>query len=59
LDETGLLPEVLPEIVAMKGVQQPPQFHPEGDVWIHTRLMIEQLPAGVPPTLAWAYSCMT
>src|SRR5467141_852275 len=53
LDETGLLPEVLPEIVAMKGVQQPPQFHPEGDVWVHTRLMIEQLPAGVPPTLAW------
>src|SRR6266403_107873 len=53
LDETGVLPEVLPEIVAMKGIQQPPQFHPEGDVWIHTRLMIEQLPAGVPPTLAW------
>jgi poly(A) polymerase len=53
LDETGLLCEVLPEIAAMKGVQQPPQFHPEGDVWIHTRLMIEQLPAGTSPTLAW------
>jgi len=37
----------------MKSVEQPPQFHPEGDVWIHTRLMIEQLPAGAPPTLAW------
>jgi poly(A) polymerase len=53
LDETGLLREVLPEIAAMKGVEQPPQFHPEGDVWIHTRLMIEQLPAGTSPTLAW------
>jgi poly(A) polymerase len=53
LDDTGLLCEVLPEIVAMKGVEQPPEFHPEGDVWIHTRLMIEQLPAGTSPTLAW------
>jgi len=53
LDETGLLREVLPEIAAMKGVEQPPQFHPEGDVWIHTRTMIEQLPAGKSPTLAW------
>ena len=53
LDETGLLREVLPEIAAMKGVEQPPQFHPEGDVWIHTRLMMAELPAGVSPTLAW------
>lgn len=53
LDETGLLPFVLPEIAAMKGVQQPPQYHPEGDVWTHTLLMIEQLPAGIPATLAW------
>jgi poly(A) polymerase len=53
LDQTRLLPQVLPEIAAMKGVQQPSQFHPEGDVWIHTRLMIEQLPAGASPTLAW------
>ena len=53
LDETGLLQAVLPEIAAMKGVEQPPQYHPEGDVWIHTRLMIEQLPSGCPPTLAW------
>jgi poly(A) polymerase len=53
LDETGLLPHVLPEIAAMKGVEQPPQFHPEGDVWIHTRLMIEQLPPVASPTLAW------
>jgi putative nucleotidyltransferase with HDIG domain len=53
LDETGLLVVVLPEVAAFKGVNQPPQFHPEGDVWIHTRLMIEQLPAGTSPTLAW------
>jgi poly(A) polymerase len=53
LDDTGLLLIVLPEIAAMKGVHQPPQFHPEGDVWIHTRMMIEQLPAGCSPTLAW------
>jgi poly(A) polymerase len=53
LDETRLLPELLPEIARMKGVQQPPQFHPEGDVWIHTLMMIEGLPAGTPATLAW------
>lgn len=53
LDETGLLRELLPEVARMKGVQQPPQFHPEGDVWTHTLLMIEKLPAGVPRTLAW------
>jgi poly(A) polymerase len=53
LDDTGLLQQVLPEIAAMKGVEQPPQFHPEGDVWIHTRLMIEQVAAGYSPTLAW------
>ena len=34
----------------MKGVEQPPQYHPEGDVWTHTLLMIEQLPAGTPAT---------
>jgi poly(A) polymerase len=53
LDVTGLLQQVLPEIGAMKGVEQPPQYHPEGDVWIHTRLMLEGLPAGVSSTLAW------
>lgn len=53
LDESGLLPHVLPEIGRMKGVEQPPQFHPEGDVWIHTLLMLEQLKAGCSPTLAW------
>ena len=53
LDETGLLQQVLPEISAMKGIEQPPQFHPEGDVWILTRMMLEGLPAGASPTLAW------
>jgi putative nucleotidyltransferase with HDIG domain len=53
LDETWLLQQVLPEIGAMKGVQQPPQYHPEGDVWIHTLMMLEGLPGGTAPTLAW------
>jgi poly(A) polymerase len=53
LDETCLLSELLPEVSRMKGVEQPPQFHPEGDVWTHTLIMIDGLPAGCPPTLAW------
>jgi putative nucleotidyltransferase with HDIG domain len=53
LDETGLLAEVLPEIAKMKGVAQPPQFHPEGDVWTHTLMLLEQLEAACPMTLAW------
>jgi poly(A) polymerase len=53
LDETGLLAEVLPEIVKMKGVAQPPQYHPEGDVFIHTLMLLEQLEPGAPCTLAW------
>ena len=53
LDESGLLREVLPEISAMKGVQQPPEFHPEGDVFVHTLLLLENLPQPCPPTLAW------
>ena len=53
LDESKLLPQVLPEISAMKGVEQPPQFHPEGDVFVHTLLLLEKLPAGCSKTLAW------
>lgn len=53
LDETDLLVQVLPEISNMKGVQQPPQFHPEGDVFIHTLLLLEQLAPRTPRTLAW------
>jgi len=53
LDQTGLLKQVLPEIDRLHGVEQPPQYHPEGDVWIHTLLLLEKLPEGVSPTLAW------
>lgn len=53
LDASGLLREVLPEIDRMHGVEQPPQFHPEGDVWIHTLLLLEKLPPKSSPTLAW------
>jgi poly(A) polymerase len=54
LDATGLLAEVLPEVARMKGVEQPPQFHPEGDVWTHTLLLLEQLPPDGSMTLGWA-----
>ncbi len=43
LDELGLLVEILPEASRMKGVAQPPEFHPEGDVWVHTMRMLELL----------------
>ena len=52
LDETGLLEQILPEIKKMQGVQQPPEYHPEGDVWIHTLLLLEGLPAGCSKTMA-------
>jgi len=51
LDEAGLLQEVLPEVKRLQGVAQPPEFHPEGDVWIHTLLMLEQMRSPTP-TLA-------
>jgi poly(A) polymerase len=52
LDASGMLADLLPEVAAMKGVEQPPEFHPEGDVWTHTLLLLEKLdhPAA---TLAW------
>jgi poly(A) polymerase len=53
LDSTGLLAQVLPEVSRLKGVEQPPQYHPEGDVWIHTLMLIDQLEPGAPMTLAW------
>ncbi len=53
LDSSGLLHEVLPEVEKMKGVEQPPQFHPEGDVWIHTLLILGMLQPGTSRTLAW------
>lgn len=53
LDQTGLLAVVLPEVARMKGCEQPPQYHPEGDVWIHTLMLLDHLPASASPTLAW------
>ena len=55
LDRSGLLLEVLPEVAKMKGVQQPPEYHPEGDVWVHTLLLLEKLPADASATLAWGF----
>jgi len=52
LAETGLLAAVLPEIAAMQGVAQSREFHPEGDVYTHTLLLLAQLPPGVSETLA-------
>jgi len=51
LDGSGLLELVLPDVAKMKGVQQPPEFHPEGDVWVHTLMMLEKLERPTP-TLA-------
>jgi poly(A) polymerase len=52
LDQTTLLQQVLPEVKKMQGVQQPPQYHPEGDVWVHTLMLLDGLPAGCSKTLA-------
>ena len=54
LDSSGLLRAIIPEIEAMKGCQQPPQFHPEGDVFQHTRLMLEMLPEQVSLPLVFS-----
>lgn len=47
LVESGLMKEVLPEILVLKGCEQPPQWHPEGDVFTHTRIMLDLLPEQV------------
>ncbi|MDE0102747.1 MAG: CCA tRNA nucleotidyltransferase [Bryobacterales bacterium] len=52
LEQSGLLERLLPEVRAMRGVEQPPQFHPEGDVWTHTMLMLDGLREPSVP-LAW------
>jgi poly(A) polymerase len=54
LDESGLLREILSEVEALKGCEQPPQFHPEGDVFVHTRIMLQLLPAQVSGPLVLA-----
>jgi poly(A) polymerase len=48
LDASGMLADLLPEVAAMKGVEQPPEFHPEGDVWVHTLLLLEKLDRPTP-----------
>ncbi|HEY6201105.1 MAG TPA: CCA tRNA nucleotidyltransferase [Candidatus Binatia bacterium] len=55
MDATGLLPLILPEISAMHGVEQSPDYHPEGDVFVHTMLVLEQL---VEPTESVAYGAL-
>lgn len=55
LDKSGLLREVLPEIERMKGVAQPKAYHPEGDVFVHTKLLMEQLKN---PALVLAWGCL-
>jgi poly(A) polymerase len=57
LADSGLLAEILPEVLALKGVSQPPRFHPEGDVWEHTLRMLALLPlceGRADARLAWA-----
>jgi poly(A) polymerase len=55
LDASGLLADILPEVAAMKGVEQPPQYHPEGDVWTHTLMLLEGLRH---PTIALALGAL-
>jgi poly(A) polymerase len=52
--KSGLLPGVLPEVIATLACEQSPDFHPEGTVFEHIRLMLEQLPPGAHPSLPWA-----
>ena len=54
LDQSGLMGAIIPEMEAMKGCAQPEQFHPEGDVFQHTRLMLQLLPAKVSVPLVFS-----
>jgi poly(A) polymerase len=54
LDQSGLLAQIIPEMLPLKGCEQPPQFHPEGDVWVHTRAMLALLPPRVSVPLVFA-----
>jgi poly(A) polymerase len=55
LEATGLLREIMPEISAMQGVEQSPDYHPEGDVFTHTMLLLSHLQT---PTETLAYGCL-
>jgi len=52
--KSGLLPGVLPELITTIACEQSPDFHPEGTVFEHIRRMLEKLPLGAHPSLAWA-----
>ena len=54
LVESGLMQQVMPEIIALQGCEQPPQFHPEGDVFVHTRAMLGLLPEQVSVPLVFS-----
>lgn len=54
LRESGLLEHVLPELAATVTCAQSPEFHPEGTVFEHIRLMLTHLPADAPSSLVWA-----
>ena len=54
LRDTGLLEHILPELAATVGCEQSPDFHPEGSVFNHLCLMLENLPAGAGASLPWA-----
>lgn len=58
LHETGLLAHVLPEVAAMAGCAQPPQFHPEGDVLVHTALALDRLNEAADPSPALAFAVL-
>ena len=54
LRDSGLLPFVLPELVATIDCEQSPDFHPEGSVFNHICLMLEKLPSDANELLPWA-----
>ena len=61
MNRTGLLERVLPEVAAMQGVEQPPEFHPEGDVYVHTLRVLELMDAEReehPPTQTFAMAVL-
>lgn len=54
LVDSGIMAQVLPEILVLQDCEQPPEFHPEGDVFVHTRIMLDMLPNDASETLVWA-----
>jgi len=52
LVDSGLMQHIIPEMYALRGCRQPPQYHPEGDVYVHTMMMLERLQPGCELSLA-------